>query len=145
MNTEYETINENVVNWKTFMRQLAVNSVSSVFDILVGVGTGAPTVIIPQLRKNANTTESITDDMASWASSANQFSGVSWVIILTTMAHFLGRKKTMMFLNSLLNGLQKMENMTSVLHLIDGLKELTMMPKRNWTFFFLLKKRTEKV
>ena len=33
---------------------------------MLGLCFGAPTVLIPQLRKEANATEPLTDDMASW-------------------------------------------------------------------------------
>lgn len=33
---------------------------------LYGLGVGAPTVYIPQIRKEANSTSIITDEMASW-------------------------------------------------------------------------------
>ncbi|RVE40892.1 hypothetical protein evm_014458 [Chilo suppressalis] len=93
MNLEYEKINQNDGNWKIFLRQIALNSFSSVFDILISAGTGAPTVIIPQLRKEANSTETISNEMALWASSVNQFCGIPWVIILITLAHYLGQTK----------------------------------------------------
>ncbi|CAH0674178.1 unnamed protein product [Spodoptera exigua] len=63
---------------------------TSVF--LYGLSVGAPTVFIPQIRKEANNTEIITTEMASWMTSAFGFSGFPFVMILTILTKFLGRK-----------------------------------------------------
>lgn len=40
---------------------------------LYGLCIGAPTMFIPQIRKEANNTDIITDDMASWLSKIMHF------------------------------------------------------------------------
>ncbi|KAF9418573.1 hypothetical protein HW555_004621 [Spodoptera exigua] len=55
--------------WKPFLRQFYVCTVCTSIYFVLGLCFGAPTVYIPQLRKEmqANATGSqLTDDMASW-------------------------------------------------------------------------------
>ncbi|XP_045765829.1 facilitated trehalose transporter Tret1-like [Maniola jurtina] len=53
---------------------------------------GAPTVLIPQLRKEANSTDIVTPEMASWLSSMSAYNGIPWGFILPLLAYRFGRK-----------------------------------------------------
>lgn len=48
------------------MLQLFVCSGVWASDFAFGLSFGAPAVLIPQVRRKANSTEAITEDMASW-------------------------------------------------------------------------------
>ncbi|KAI5636747.1 sugar transporter domain-containing protein [Phthorimaea operculella] len=88
-----EIINENSeklkVSWTPFLRQLLVCSGLFTTYFVTGLSFGAPTVVIPQLRRNNVT---ISDEMASWLSSATSYSSMPWVIILPIVTHRIGRK-----------------------------------------------------
>ncbi|XP_047025998.1 facilitated trehalose transporter Tret1-like [Helicoverpa zea] len=96
--TEVPNITEKVVeikkktNWKPFFKQLIIASGVWTSVFLYGLCVGAPTMFIPQIRREANDTSVITDDMASWLSSAYSFSGFPFVIILSIITKFVGRK-----------------------------------------------------
>nr|XP_049692924.1 facilitated trehalose transporter Tret1-2 homolog [Helicoverpa armigera] len=79
--------------WVPFLRQLYVCTVCSSIFFMLGLCFGAPMVFIPQLRKNANSTnEPLTDDMASWLTSVLGYCSIPWVIILPILAQHIGRK-----------------------------------------------------
>ncbi|KAF9824000.1 hypothetical protein SFRURICE_020266 [Spodoptera frugiperda] len=81
--------------WQPFLRQLYVCTVCTSIYFVLGLCFGAPTVYIPQLRKEmqANATGSqLTDDMASWLSSILGYCSMPWVIILPILTHYIGRK-----------------------------------------------------
>lgn len=46
--------------------QLLVISSAWISYFLSGICTGSPTVIIPQLRRESNSTSAVSDEMASW-------------------------------------------------------------------------------
>ncbi|CAB3250771.1 unnamed protein product [Arctia plantaginis] len=72
----------NNATWKPLMRQLFVFSgVASIYFVL-GLSFGAPTVFIPQIRKESNFTNILTDDMASWLASVHGYSAIPWVLII---------------------------------------------------------------
>lgn len=48
--------------------QLLVISILWSSYFVGGMSMGSPTVVIPQLRKEANSTEAVTSEMASWLS-----------------------------------------------------------------------------
>lgn len=79
-------------SWKPFYRQLLVCTSIWTAYFIYGLIVGAPTVFIPQIRDEANSTEIITDEMASWLSSVFNFSGFPWVIVLSICTKYLGRK-----------------------------------------------------
>ncbi|KAJ0177830.1 hypothetical protein K1T71_006703 [Dendrolimus kikuchii] len=79
-------------SWKPFWRQLFVSSgVWSIYFVL-GLGFGTPTVMIPQIRKEANSTEAVSDEMASWLSSVHGYSALPWVFIIPIFTKYVGRK-----------------------------------------------------
>ncbi|XP_075976485.1 facilitated trehalose transporter Tret1-like [Anticarsia gemmatalis] len=79
-------------SWKPFFRQFLVCSGVWTAMFLYGLAVGAPTVFIPQIRREANDTSVITDEMASWLTSVYAFSGFPFVLILSMLTRFFGRK-----------------------------------------------------
>ncbi|XP_072949786.1 facilitated trehalose transporter Tret1-like [Epargyreus clarus] len=82
------------------MRQLLVSSGIWVMYFMLGLSTGAPTVFIPQIRKEVNSTYVIDQEMASWLSSAIPYSGVPAAFILPALTHVAGRRITFLILAS---------------------------------------------
>ncbi|KAJ8724214.1 hypothetical protein PYW08_015688 [Mythimna loreyi] len=80
--------------WKPLLKQLLICSGVWTSVFLYGIAIGAPTVFIPQIRKEANNTDIITDDMASWITSVYSFSGFPFVLIFAIVTRFIGRKIT---------------------------------------------------
>ncbi|XP_021193315.3 facilitated trehalose transporter Tret1 [Helicoverpa armigera] len=78
--------------WKPFLKQLLICSGVWTSVFLYGLCVGAPTMFIPQIRREANDTSVITDDMASWLTSVYGFSGFPFVLILSMLTRFIGRK-----------------------------------------------------
>nr|XP_049693313.1 uncharacterized protein LOC126053906 [Helicoverpa armigera] len=65
-NFHHEEYSEHRKSWKPFLRQLYVCTVCSSLYFVLGLCFGAPTVYVPQMRKEANSiSEPLTDDMAS--------------------------------------------------------------------------------
>ncbi|XP_022826155.1 uncharacterized protein LOC111356129 [Spodoptera litura] len=64
---DVEGVTENIkISWTPFLRQLfVVGGVWTIYFVL-GLCYGAPNVIIPQIRREANSTEAVSEDMASW-------------------------------------------------------------------------------
>ncbi|XP_030026271.2 facilitated trehalose transporter Tret1 [Manduca sexta] len=77
---------------RPFLRQLFVSSgVWSIYFVL-GLGFGAPTVMIPQIRREANSTDAVTENMESWLSSVHGYSALPWVFIIPILTRYVGRK-----------------------------------------------------
>ncbi|XP_069358319.1 facilitated trehalose transporter Tret1-like isoform X2 [Maniola hyperantus] len=80
---------------------------------------GAPTVLIPQLRKEANSTDVVTPEMASWLSSMSSYNGIPWGFILPLLAYRFGRKYILVLISvSVLIGNITFYCSTSVIELI---------------------------
>ncbi|XP_030026816.2 facilitated trehalose transporter Tret1 [Manduca sexta] len=78
--------------WPPFLRQMfVVSGVSSIYFVL-GLGFGVPTVMIPHIRKEANSTYVMDEDMASWLSSVHGYSSLPWVFIIAICTRYFGRK-----------------------------------------------------
>ncbi|PZC75261.1 hypothetical protein B5X24_HaOG206523 [Helicoverpa armigera] len=89
----HEEYMEHRKSWKPFLRQLYVCTVCSSLYFVLGLCFGAPTVYVPQLRKEANSTsEPLTDDMASWLSSVLGYFSIPWAVILPILTQYIGRK-----------------------------------------------------
>ncbi|XP_052748269.1 facilitated trehalose transporter Tret1-like isoform X2 [Galleria mellonella] len=71
---------------------LVVSGTCTVYFIC-GLYMGAPTVYLPQLRKEPNSTV-ITDEMASWISSGCSYGALPWVFIHSAAVSVFGRKYT---------------------------------------------------
>ncbi|XP_050667315.1 glucose transporter GlcP-like isoform X5 [Leptidea sinapis] len=80
------------VSWLPFLRQFYICSGETILHFCYGLYFGAPTVFIPQIRKEANKTEVITLEMESWLTSTTAYSSIPWTIILSIMAYYFGRR-----------------------------------------------------
>ncbi|XP_072946673.1 facilitated trehalose transporter Tret1-like [Epargyreus clarus] len=58
---------------------------------LTGLCTGAPTVFIPQIRRE-NSTDVIDDDLASWLYSISNITALPWLLIIPFLTQYFGRK-----------------------------------------------------
>ncbi|KAJ8724212.1 hypothetical protein PYW08_015686 [Mythimna loreyi] len=106
--------------WKPFLRQLLISSGIWTSMFLYGVSVGAPTVFIPQIRKEANNTDIITDDMASWITSMDCFSGFPFVLILSILTRLIGRK-----IPFIIAALDTLAAFTEIADSIKGIKSNT--------------------
>ncbi|CAH0674015.1 unnamed protein product [Spodoptera exigua] len=80
------------ISWTLFLRQLfVVGGVWTIYFVL-GLCYGAPNVIIPQIRREANSTEAVSEDMASWLSSIHGYAALPWILILPILSRRFGRK-----------------------------------------------------
>ncbi|KAI5644587.1 sugar transporter domain-containing protein [Phthorimaea operculella] len=77
--------------WKPLLRQIVVCSGVCNTCFLTGLCFGSPTVIIPQLRRDANSTQIISEEMASWISSIHGLAAIPW-FILPILSGKIGRK-----------------------------------------------------
>lgn len=68
-----------------------VGGVWTIYFVL-GLCYGAPNVIIPQIRREANSTEAVSEDMASWLSSIHGYAALPWILILPILSRRFGRK-----------------------------------------------------
>ncbi|CAH0595541.1 unnamed protein product [Chrysodeixis includens] len=80
--------------WIYFLRQLFICSGIWSCLFFMGLCMGSPTIIIPQLRREVNSTDAVSKEMASWLSSAFSYSGVPWSIIIPISITTVGRKIT---------------------------------------------------
>ncbi|CAK1595786.1 unnamed protein product [Parnassius mnemosyne] len=79
--------------WKTyFLRQLLVSSAVWAHYFVTGLFFGTPTVLIPQMRREANSTEAVGEEIGSWLCSVFGFSAIPWVFIIPLTITKLGRK-----------------------------------------------------
>ncbi|KAG6461750.1 hypothetical protein O3G_MSEX012832 [Manduca sexta] len=85
-------VNINKDRWKYFFRQLLIASGAWNCYFMLGLCMGAPTVFIPQIRKEANSTEAVSEDMASWIPAILSYGGVPWILILPYLISVFGRK-----------------------------------------------------
>ncbi|XP_069361203.1 facilitated trehalose transporter Tret1-2 homolog [Maniola hyperantus] len=60
--------------------------------LIYGLFFGAPTVFIPQIRKQANSTEAISMGTMSWLMSVSSYGSLPWVLVLPIIAERYGRK-----------------------------------------------------
>ncbi|XP_069358320.1 facilitated trehalose transporter Tret1-2 homolog [Maniola hyperantus] len=89
---EGENKKKKYVFWIYFFRQFFSCGSVILNCFIFGVYTGAPTVIIPQMRKEANSTDIATPEMVSWLSSASTYSAVPWAVLWPMIAYRYGRK-----------------------------------------------------
>ncbi|XP_026332979.1 facilitated trehalose transporter Tret1-like [Hyposmocoma kahamanoa] len=82
--------------WKPFCRQLFLCSALWMSYFSAGLCLGAPTVVIPQIRRQISH-DAISEEMASWLSSAMTYSTLPWVIILLICTRFVGRRPPYIF------------------------------------------------
>ncbi|XP_072938969.1 facilitated trehalose transporter Tret1-like [Epargyreus clarus] len=80
--------------WKPLLRQCMICSGLWCLYLMQGLYLGAPTVIVAQIRKEANDTDAVTDEMSSWLSSMPVMSSLPPMFILPWLCHVIGRKYT---------------------------------------------------
>ncbi|KAL0831984.1 hypothetical protein ABMA28_001484 [Loxostege sticticalis] len=105
METEYIPVKtSDKANWTYCFRQVLVALVLWTAYINTGLSAGTPTVAIPQLRKEANSTAAVSDAVASWITSIWGYSGSTCIFVIVPVGHYLGRKFTMIiiFVSSLI-------------------------------------------
>ncbi|XP_039749895.1 facilitated trehalose transporter Tret1-2 homolog [Pararge aegeria] len=83
---------------KTHCELFSCSSVVLNFFIF-GLFMGAPTVVIPQITKEANSTNVVTLELTSWLSSISAYCAVPWGFILPCLAHRFGRKILMVLVS----------------------------------------------
>ncbi|KAJ8713161.1 hypothetical protein PYW08_008465 [Mythimna loreyi] len=89
-----EKKSEEKFEWIYFLRQLFICSGSWSCFFMLGLCTGTPTVLVPQLRREANSTDAVSPEMASWLPAMFSYAGIPWIIILPALIHLVGRKIT---------------------------------------------------
>ncbi|XP_075984111.1 uncharacterized protein LOC142981859 [Anticarsia gemmatalis] len=77
-----------------FFRQLVINSAAFVCVFILGLNTGAPTVLVPQLRQEANSTDAVTPEQASWLPAIPSYATIPGLIVQNVIAANFGRKVT---------------------------------------------------
>ncbi|XP_075989623.1 facilitated trehalose transporter Tret1-2 homolog [Anticarsia gemmatalis] len=93
-NKTTDVVSQQWKQWQPLLRQMLVSSGVWAMYFTTGLGLGAPTVFIPQLRREANATEVLTDEMATWLSSVFGFVALPWILIISFLIRYIGRKKT---------------------------------------------------
>ncbi|XP_045774295.1 facilitated trehalose transporter Tret1-like isoform X2 [Maniola jurtina] len=79
-------------SWKPLIRQMFVGSGVILNFLIYGLFFGATTVFVPQIRKQANSTEAISTETMSWLLSGSCYGSFPWVLILPIIAERYGRK-----------------------------------------------------
>nr|XP_034828837.1 facilitated trehalose transporter Tret1-2 homolog [Maniola hyperantus] len=78
--------------WIYLIRQIFICSGVASYFFLQGLFFGAPTVYIPQIRKEANSTDIIGMEMVSWLYSISSYGSLIWSIMIPLIAEGFGRK-----------------------------------------------------
>ncbi|XP_069361133.1 facilitated trehalose transporter Tret1-2 homolog [Maniola hyperantus] len=86
------TTNATKTSWKPLLRQMFVCSGVTLSIFIDGLFFGAPTVFIPQIRKQANSTEAISTETASWLFSIFGYGSLPLCLIVPIIAERYGRK-----------------------------------------------------
>ncbi|KAJ0174406.1 hypothetical protein K1T71_009514 [Dendrolimus kikuchii] len=95
-----QTCKSSNTSWTPVLRQTLVASGAWTCYFNLGLCVGTPTVMLPQLRSEANSTEAISENLASWIPAIFLYAGLPWVIILPIILHYFGRKKTYIFVTA---------------------------------------------
>ncbi|XP_072949868.1 facilitated trehalose transporter Tret1-like [Epargyreus clarus] len=98
INTPEEQIADNGVSRKFLLRQVFVCSGIWASYFSFGLSYGSPTVLIAQIRREANSTDAVSLEMASWLSSTYNYSGLISTIVLAILARLIGRKRSFLFI-----------------------------------------------
>ncbi|XP_068633106.1 facilitated trehalose transporter Tret1-1-like [Battus philenor] len=83
---------EKVYASMSFWRQALVSSGVWTMFFLTGMLVGAPTVFIPQIRREVNSTFEVDDETASWLYSVYGFGAIPWVLVVPTVSQYIGRR-----------------------------------------------------
>ncbi|XP_045767767.1 facilitated trehalose transporter Tret1-2 homolog [Maniola jurtina] len=79
-------------SWTPLLRQMFVCSGVTLNFFIYGLFFGAPTVLIPQIRKEVNSTEVISMETVSWLLSISGYGSLPWSSIFPMIAERYGRK-----------------------------------------------------
>ncbi|XP_023941757.1 uncharacterized protein LOC112048463 [Bicyclus anynana] len=79
-------------SWIYLLRQIFVCSGVTSYFFIFGLFFGAPTVYVPQIRKEANSTEIISMETMSWLYGITNYGSLPWTAILPIIAARYGRK-----------------------------------------------------
>ncbi|XP_045783617.1 facilitated trehalose transporter Tret1-like [Maniola jurtina] len=94
----YKEVNcaEDVIKEKesliSITKQIFISSAVWVQFFMTGMCIGAPTVFIPQIKNETNSTQVIDEEMGSWLFSTSGFAMYPWLIILPLFTKRYGRK-----------------------------------------------------
>ncbi|XP_068624456.1 facilitated trehalose transporter Tret1-like, partial [Battus philenor] len=87
------------ISWIFLSRQILISTGVWANFFTLGLCLGSPTVIVPQLRREANSTEILSEDIVSWLSSSYNYSGTVLVVVLTILPRYMGRKKCFLLIS----------------------------------------------
>ncbi|XP_068626079.1 facilitated trehalose transporter Tret1-like [Battus philenor] len=105
--------------WIYVFRQVLVSSGVWTIYFTLGLCLGSPTVIVPQIRRQANSSDVISEETVSWLSSTYSYSGTILVILLTFLSRYMGRKPCFLLVSILsMGGFILMYFSKVMLHLI---------------------------
>ncbi|XP_069357603.1 facilitated trehalose transporter Tret1-2 homolog [Maniola hyperantus] len=79
-------------SWTPLLRQMFVCSGVTLHFFIYGLFFGAPTVFVPQIRKQANSTEAVSVETVSWLLSISSYGSLPLVLIFPIIAERYGRK-----------------------------------------------------
>ncbi|XP_069361202.1 facilitated trehalose transporter Tret1-2 homolog [Maniola hyperantus] len=89
---KFPTTSATKTSWKPLLRQMFVCSGVILNFLIYGLFFGAPTVFVPQIRKQANSTEAISMGTMSWLLSGSGYGSIPCALILPIIAERYGRK-----------------------------------------------------
>ncbi|XP_069357604.1 uncharacterized protein [Maniola hyperantus] len=89
---DFTITNTTKTSWTPLLRQMFVCSGVTVNYLIYGLFFGAPTVFVPQIRKEANSTEVISMETASWLLSISCYGALPLTLIIPLIAKKYGRK-----------------------------------------------------
>ncbi|XP_045767431.1 facilitated trehalose transporter Tret1-like isoform X1 [Maniola jurtina] len=92
MELSYEKYLTIGTTWTPLLRQMFVCSGVTINFFIYGLFFGAPTVFVPQIRNEANSTEFISMETASWLLSISSYGSLPWTLIFPLIAKRYGRK-----------------------------------------------------
>ncbi|KAI5638572.1 hypothetical protein NE865_08764 [Phthorimaea operculella] len=81
----------NKSSWMPLLRQIFICSGVCNGYFIIGVYTGVPAVLVPQLRKEANSTEAVSEEEVSWMSSVGILAALPYYV-LPLISGRVGRK-----------------------------------------------------
>ncbi|XP_045487976.1 facilitated trehalose transporter Tret1-like [Pieris rapae] len=79
--------------WIFLARQVLVSSGVWVHFFMFGLCMGTPTIYISQIRRDANSTDVITEEMSSWLSSTPMYSSVPNLFVVVAVSAYYGPTK----------------------------------------------------
>ncbi|CAH2048837.1 unnamed protein product, partial [Iphiclides podalirius] len=75
---------------KSVWKQVFISSAVWNFYFMTGMCVGAPTVFVPQIRREANSTDAVDEETASWLYSIFGVSSMPWILLLPSASRYIG-------------------------------------------------------